>query len=162
MEIWTLLIMLLLVFQLPVKFAGAQANVILDARNIDHGLHVAFSPTAGKISDAIAFKPTLSARPFVVSKMGYLPLNHYKGNEWSTFSIHYNSTNPTDEWLNENNLVMVKSFIQIANRLMVGINCRYNWSFAIGGNGAGMVLNKLPIKIYFAAVMGGAPDLCHR
>jgi len=50
----------------------------------------------------------------------------------------------------------------IVNWLNIGINCHYNWAFALAGNGLGMVLNKAPVKISFAAVVGGAPNLCHR
>jgi len=160
MGIRTLPIMFLLVFQ--IKYAKAQMNVILDARNTNFTLPVTALPTNADMMRTVAISSSFISRPAAMPKTGYLPLNRYKGAEWSTFSLHYINNNSGDDWLNEHNMVVVKSIIHIANRLIVGINCHYNWSFIIAGNGAGMVLNKLPVKIYFAGVMGGAPDLGHR
>jgi hypothetical protein len=90
-----------------------------------------------------------------------LQLSHYtRYNAPLTFTLR-NTPSP-DDWLYEHNLVTVKSIIAIVDRLTVGISCHYNWAFAIAGNGLGMVLNKAPIKISFAAVVGGAPNLYHR
>jgi hypothetical protein len=96
-----------------------------------------------------------------LQKPGYRPqLSYYtKYCPPATFTLRNISS---DDWLYEHNLVTVKSIVAIVNRLCVGINCRYNWAFAIAGNGLGMVLNKAPIKIAFAAEVGGAPNLCHR
>ena len=146
---------------LDIKYAEAQFNYT-DVRNINFTLPATPSATNTNVMRIAAISPSSDRRLATLPKVGYLSLNRYKGAEWSTFSLHYFNTNAGDDWLNEHNMVMVKSIIQIANRLVVGINCHYNWAFTIAGNGAGMVLNKLPIKIYFAAVAGGAPDLGHR
>ena len=160
MGIWTLLIMLLLVFQL--KYAQAQVSVLFDARNVSPALHAVPSASNNNMAHRITMSPSVSPRLNAIPRNGYLQLNQYRGSLWSTFSLRYNNGNAGDDWLNEHNLVMVKSVIQIVNRLVVGINCHYNWSFTIAGNGAGMMLNKLPFKIYFAGVVGDAPNLGHR
>jgi hypothetical protein len=158
MAFFTFLLTVLIVFGVQLQYVVAQVIYRPEtntqaAFNPGHKFDLVYSAKTG-------YAPNMGNGQ--LQKPDYrLQLNHYtQYRAPSTFTLR-NTPRP-DDWLYEHNLVTVKSIMAIADRLSVGISCHYNWAFAIVGSGLGMVLNKAPIKISFAAVVGGAPNLCHR